>query len=100
MYVFFDSHGNAHTTCSANEPGAGAFGPTGISRPLTAADSAVLGLPANGGPAPTPWSVAHADGRVVPAREPEEWDHLARGQGWDKIEVEIVSRRYESGWGA
>jgi hypothetical protein len=29
---FFDSHGGLHVSCGAEEPGAGAFGPTGISR--------------------------------------------------------------------
>ena len=29
---FFDSHGGLHVSCGAEEPGAGAFGPTGVSR--------------------------------------------------------------------
>lgn len=35
MFVFFDSHGKAWTTCSGEDPEAQAFGPTGIARELT-----------------------------------------------------------------
>jgi hypothetical protein len=32
---FFDAHGALHRTCTPDEPGAGAFGPTGCSRPAS-----------------------------------------------------------------
>lgn len=34
--VFFDSHGAAWMTCSAEDAGAEAFGPTGVAKSITA----------------------------------------------------------------
>lgn len=35
ILAFADSHGRWHAPCSARHPGAGAFGPTGISAPVS-----------------------------------------------------------------
>ena len=69
--VFFDSHGDAHVTCDAAEHAAAAFGPSGISRPLTAIEARILRLDGAAS------HHAAAAGRVVPG----EWDTLADGGG-------------------
>ena len=71
---FFDSHGNLHITCDASDHGAGAFGPTGISRQATAEEVAALGLDPD-----SPWRSAVDAGRVQHA-DPEDcttWDVLS-----------------------
>lgn len=40
--LFFDSHGGAHITCTADHEGAQAFGPTGVSRPLMPDELALI----------------------------------------------------------
>ena len=71
--IFFDSNGQAWTPCAGNDAGAEAFGPTGIARPLRAAEVSVLRLDVGG----TPWASAVRSGRLVEG----EWDTLADDVG-------------------
>ena len=59
--IFFDSHGLAHVSCRASHPHARAFGPLGVSRPLTPQEVDLLGLNSRD----TPWYMAIQAGRVV-----------------------------------
>ncbi len=73
-YYFFDSHGALCVTCNADDPGAAAFGPTGIARP---ADPAEAGLECENDE--TAWASAERGGRLCRASmerdpgPPPEW---------------------------
>ena len=92
---FFDSHGGLWRACSAAEPGAVAFGPVGIARPVTTSEEmTACGVPAygrgenlvvydltddqiaaNSGVSPrTVWGIARAMGLTF---EEGEWTFLA-----------------------
>jgi len=73
--IFFDSHGAAHITCDATAAGAGAFGPTGVSRRLTDAELRRMCLGGDGS-GRTPWSWAREQGRLRQRLSEHEWDVL------------------------
>ncbi len=76
--IFFDSHGHAHRVCSADHPRAVAFGPTGVSRPVTIEQIGIV--PRRGGE--TDWVYARRAGALVEGDTEElGWDTCDPGQG-------------------
>ncbi len=81
MKVFFDSHGGAWTPCTGDHPEAKAFGPTTVSRELTASELEALGLRSDDPERfpGTPWSFASANDLVVEADGWEWFVHPDQG---------------------
>lgn len=68
---FFDRWGGLHAQCDGDDPDAGAFGPSGISRPASPAE---IGLALKDGE--TPWAAADRLG-LIEADEATEFDLIA-----------------------
>lgn len=84
MDFFFDSWGQLHTPCSGHTEGAGAFGPTGISRPATAAEADLLVLPGE-----TPATAAERAGRFVPGGDEGGFAHLCTGGTARRVDIAL-----------
>lgn len=76
--IFFDSWGTAWTPCRGDDPGAKAFGPSGVARKLSGHELYINGITPT--QEHTSWGMAKAQGRLIPG----EWD---TGE-WDTFDTE------------